>query len=297
MSDFAKLWGDEYNKCSQPLQGKGSLRTVESRTVLEGTGPLLKCLVAIDKADPIPVRDPKEREKVHGVLVKELKSFKTEAAKYGKAIDAALKTTSKDTHKDAYRALKSLRAHLDVVVTKIEHHANVTSKDTQKALDKAGERTDKEYEAARKKGLSDEQVNEEVDYAKQLKSLVQFSTAAKSAVARAKAAVQAIKSDPTPATYNQEMDTGGRNYTQQISNLVKLSKDSKCPPKVKALLNGIDGYKNELDAYGNGAKRRVADTATPADINKLLKEYVQLVKDTYPYAESLMDYLKKHKLK
>lgn len=297
MSDFAKMWGDEYNKCSQPLQGKGSIRTVESRTVLEGTGPLLKCLVAIDKADPTSVRDPKERAKVHAVLVKELKSLKAEAAKYGKAIDAALKTTSKDEYKDAYRAMKSLRAHLDFVVAKIEHHANTTDKDTQKAIDKAGERVEKETEAARKKGLDDDQVKDEVDYAKQLKSLAQISTGAKVAVARAKAAVQAIKSDPTPTTYNHEMDTGGRNYTQQISNLVKLSKDSKCPPKVKAILNGIDKYKSELDSYGNGAKRSVALNATSAEITKNLKEYVQLVKDTYPYAESLIEYLKKHKLK
>lgn len=298
MSNFAKTWGDEYNKCCKPLQGKGAIRTVESRTVLEGTGPLLKTLVAIDKNDPIALKPgSKERAAMHKALEKELKNFKSEVSKYRKILDAGIKTTDKGDYKDAYRSMKQLRAHLDNVEAMVEHHCFTTSKEAQKAQDKSYERVQKETEAARKKGLSDKEVNEEVDYAKQLRSLGQFSTAVKSAATKAKSAVQAIKADPTPDTYNKAMSEGGRNYTQQISNLVKLSKDSKCPPKVKALLSGIDKYKSSLDAYGNGDRRSIPSTTSDKDVIKYTKEYVQLLKDTGPYAEKMVEFLKKNKLK
>lgn len=296
MSDYAKTWGDEFNKCIQPLQGKGSPRTAETITVAKGSAPLLKALIAVDKLDPAVMKTGKEREKVHKALGKEVKSFKSEASKYGKLIDAAIKKTSKD-EKDAYRALKKLKAHLDNVDAMIEHHWTSSSKALDKANQKAGERIDKERDAAYKAGKSDKEVNAETDYAKQLRSLIQFPTAVKAAYTKAKSAVQSIKSDPTAATYNKEMNSGGRNYTQQVSNLIKLSKDSKCPPKVKEVLKGIEKYKSALDAYGNGDRRRIPDDTSEKDVIAYLKTFARLLKETYPYAEDMMAYLKKHKMK
>ncbi|MCF6285816.1 MAG: hypothetical protein L3K26_11550, partial [Candidatus Hydrogenedentes bacterium] len=105
------------------------------------------------------------------------------------------------------------------------------------------------------------------------------------------------KSDPTVATYNKEMNSGGRNYTQQVSNLIKLSKDSKCPPKVKAVLKGVEKYKTALDLYGNGDRRRIPDDTSDKDVMTYLKNFAKLLKETYPYAEDMMAYLKKHKMK
>ena len=296
MSDFAKQWGDEYNKCSIPLQGKGSKRMPEQLAVVSGSAPLLKGLIGVDKNDPTQVRGDKEKAATHKALVKEAKGYSSAASKYKKLIDVAIKATSKD-EKDAYRALKKLAAHLDFISAKVEHHVVGLSKENAKALAKAGDRVEKETKAARDKGLSDKEVNAEVDYAKQLKSLSQFPTAMGQAYNKAKSAVQSIKSDPTPATYNTEMFSGGRNYTQQVSNLIKLSKDSKCPPKVKALLKGVEKYKNGLDAYGNGERRSIAADATEKEVLTYLKTFAKLVKETYPYEDEMIKFLKKNKIK
>ena len=93
------------------------------------------------------------------------------------------------------------------------------------------------------------------------------------------------------------MNSGGRNYTQQVSNLIKLSKDSKCPPKVKEILKGLSKYKAALDAYGDGNRRRIPDDTSDKDVMIYLKNFAKLLKETYPYAEDMMTYLKKHKMK
>lgn len=297
MSDFAKRWGDGYNKQVQPLQGKGSPRTAEVITVAKGSGPLLKALVAVDGTDPTKVNPGKERDKLHEGLTKAAKTYKSESSKYGKLIDTAIKATSKGEHPDAFRALKSLKAHLEHIDAAIEHHIATSSKAAEKAQVAARARVENETESARKKGKSDAEVKEEVDYAKQLVQFTQFATQSKTVATKAKAAIQAIKADPTPATYNDVMDKGGRNYTQLMSNLIKLSKDSKCPPKVKELLNGLDKYKAGLDAYGGGDRRKVPLTFTKDQVIAYTKEYVQVVKETYPYAEKLQAFLKKNKLK
>ena len=297
MSDFAKKWGEGYNKCIQPLQGKGSPRTKETISVAEDSAPLLKALIAIDKTDPMTKNAGKEREKLHKGLEKEVKGFKSAASKYKKLIAAAVKTTDKGDHKDAYRSLKTLGAHLDTVDAAIDHHLFTSSKQFEKDSMKARERVEKETDKAQKKGLSDVDVNKEADYAKQLRQLTQFSTQVKTVATKAKSAVQAIKADPTPKTYNDVMESGGRNYTQQFVNLIKLSKDAKCPPKVKELLKGLDGYRSGLSAYGDGNRRRIPLDTPEKDVLAYNKEFVQLLKATYPYAEKMQAYLKKHKLK
>jgi len=297
MSDFAKKWGDGYNKHIQALQGKGSPRTGEVIDVVKGSAPLVKALVEIDGSDPTAKNPGKERDALYKAMEKGIKNFKGAAAKYGKLIDTAVKATGKGEYPEAYRSLKALKAHLDHTEASIEHHAATTSKEQIKAQDKASEKIAKETQKARDKGLSDKEVNQEVDYSKQLRQLIQFSTQVKTVATNAKAAVQAIKSDPTPATYNEVMDRGGRNYTQQFSNLIKLSKDSKCPPKVKELLKGLDRYSSGLDAYGNGNRRTIPTTTSREDVLAYNKEFVQLLKNTYPYAEAMQAYLKKHKLK
>ena len=220
MSDFTKKWGDGFNKHVQPLQGKGSPHTPEVMSVAKDTAPLVKALVAIDKTDPTTKNPGKERDALHKGLEKEFKNFKAAAAKYGKTIDIALKNTDKGLHKDAYRAMKSMKAHLEHIEASVEHHLVTSSKEQMKAQEKMSDRIDKETKKARDKGLDDKAVNQEVDYSKQIKQLIQFSTQVKTVATNAKAAVQSIKSDPTPATYNAVMDKGGRNYTQQFSNLI-----------------------------------------------------------------------------
>lgn len=297
MSDYAKKWGDGYNKYIQPLQGKGSTRMPEQLEVVSSSGPLLKALIAIDKTDPTTKNPGKERDALYKGLEKEMKGYKSASTKYSKLIGVAIKATDKSTYKDAYRSLKSLEAHLKELDAALEHHLYTSSKQFDKDAKSARDRVTDETDKARAKGKSDAEIKVEVDYAKQLAQLSQFSTQVKTVAAKAKAAVQAIKSDPTPKTYNDVMDRGGRNYTQQFSNLIKLSKDAKCPPKVKEILKGLESHKAGLDAYGNGDRRKIELTATEKDVLAYNKDFVNLLKATYPYAEKMQAYLKKNKLK
>ncbi|MBX3179063.1 MAG: hypothetical protein KF886_17040 [Candidatus Hydrogenedentes bacterium] len=297
MSDFAKRWGDVYNKQVQPLQGKGSPRSAEVITVAKGSAGLLKALVELDKNDPMQKNAGKEREALHKTFEKAAKTYKSESARYGKLIDAAIKATGKGEYPEAFRALKSLKAHLDHTDASVEHHAATTTKDADKAQTAARDRVEKEKAEGRKKGKTDEEINKDTEYAKQLIQFTQFATQSKTVATKAKSAVQAIKADPTPQTYNDAMDKGGRNYTQLMSNLIKLSKESKCPPKVKELLNGLDKYKAGLDAYGGGDRRKIPLTTTRDEVLRYNKEYVEILKATYPYAEKLQAFLKKNKLK
>ncbi len=296
MPNFMKLWMDDYNKCCIPLQGKGAKKLPEHLAVVRGNLGVDAALKKVDANDPFSKNAGKERDAIHKVLEKEVKGYEAEAAKYKKLIDAALKVTAK-TEKDAYRALKKLAAHLDLITAQIVHHMTTYSKESTKATAKADARVEKETKAAQKKGLSDDDVKKEVDYAKQLKSLSQFPTAVVTAYAKAKVTVQNIKSDPTPATYNKEMEAGGRNYTQQLGNLIKLSKDSKCPPDLKVILKGIDAYKGAVDAYGNGPRRKIADDTSEKNVLDFLKGFARLVKESYPFATEMKEYLKNHKLK
>lgn len=295
MSNFLKEWGGEYNTCIVPLQGKNS-KLAEHAAVVKGTLPLEKSLATIDKLDPSTMKAGSDRDSTCKALEKELKVYNGEVAKYKKVITAALAVTPK-TSKEAYRALKKLDAHLAAVTAKVAHLAASESAEGKKKGEKAGERVEKETAAGRKKGMTDDELKKATDYAKQLKSLSQFPTAVETAYTKAKMTVQVIKSDPTVATYNKEMDAGGRNYTQQVGNLIKLSKDSKCPSDVQKLLKGIEKFKGGLDAYGNGDRRKLPDKTSSQDVLTYLKGFAKLVKETYPYAESMKAYLKKHALK
>ncbi|MCF6285815.1 MAG: hypothetical protein L3K26_11545 [Candidatus Hydrogenedentes bacterium] len=274
MSDFAKKWSQEYDKNFQSLKGKDSPKGAEIDAVTKSAAPLLKALTAIDKIDPAKKSAGKEREKACAELEKEAKNFTTAAAKFSKAIDEAVKKTSKTASKGAYRALKSLRAQLNDLNARMEQHLSDAAK-----TGNAGD--------AKKGG----------DDAKPLKALGQFSTAVKTAATKVKVGVQTIKSTPTPATYNEVMKEAGKKYTKLFTDLLKLSKDSKCPAEVKTLLKGLDKHSADLAAYGGGNKSTAPKAASEKEVLALLKSFVKVLKETYAYAEKVQEYLKKNKTK
>lgn len=295
---YANEWGTVYNKSILAFTGRNKVAVRELENVVKGTSELVAALALLDQHEFATVRDEKEREKAHkafGVALK--KKFEPAKKKYMAVLDTAIDKTDKDLHPEAYREVKTMSAHLDWMAKKLVNDWTQATKALKAADAKAGKRVEKETNMAREQKLDDNQVKREVDYAKQLRSLVSFPTAIKQASARALVAIQAIKKEPTPAVYNNQIDKGGRNYTQQMSNLIKLSRDPKCPEKVVQLLAGLDAYATQLDAFGNGAKRSVPDTTSTQQIKVLITEYAKLFKDTLPYADKLAEHMKKHPLK
>ena len=297
MSTYAKDWGDVWNKSMVPFTKARRGLIPELDAVWKGTGPLVKSLSALDQNDPgrLDRNKLKERKKALDASLKEFKTLQKEAAKYAKLIDLAFKNTDKDLQKECYRELKVLRAHLDWVEKAVHNALTLQSEEYQKQDAKAAANIKAAQEKARSEGKNDEEVKVATAFHKYIKLLVMFPTAAKAAGAVALKAIQAIKAEPTKAVYDKEMDHGGRNYTQQINNVIELARHKDCPADLRMALRGLVGYGAALKEFGGGAKRNAPQGADANAILGLVKEYSLLVKATIGYVDVVSNYVKKNK--
>lgn len=103
-----------------------------------------------------------------------------------------------------------------------------------------------------------------------------FLSSLKAEVAKALAAAQRVKADPTPDTYNAEMYKAGRNVTQIIGNIPKLTaKGYALPPSIPANYAQLG---QPLVPFGNGNLASVPKTATAATILANIKTFNQAIK-------------------
>ena len=293
---FSTDWGNAFNKAILAFTGRNKVAVRELENVVKGTSPLVQSLVKLDANNPRDAK-PADKPKVLKAFEKELKGpFAKECKKYEGTLDTALKRTDKDIHPEAYRQLKVLKTQLALVASQAESTYTTSSKETAKAMDKLGAQVDKEQAKLRGKGLDDDAINDQTYLLKAKKLLLIYIPAGKVAMSKAVAAIQAIKSDPTPKTYNAAMPTGGRDLSQQFANLIKIveSPNAKDWPLVKALPN-LSGHKARLAAFGNGSKRTVPDTATKAQVLALCTEFSTMVKALMPVHEIGVAQVKKMK--
>jgi hypothetical protein len=296
---FVDQWGKVWDKSILAFTGRNKVAVRELEDVVKGTGELVRSLNVIDKSDPVkfPANKPKERNAALSICEKELKVLQKQVNVYGKSVDVAIKATDKDLHPAAYRELKVIRTHLNWLLSAVTSHLTLASKDTQATNEKVTEKIKKEEEQLYKKGLDDNQVKEATQLLKFAKLLVAFPTAAKTGAAVALKAIQTIKADPTPSTYNKEMDHGGRNYTQQLNNVIALAKHKDAPDDFKDLVKDLVQYDAALKAFGGGNKRSVELNADQQTILQLVKEYSGLVKATIGYVDDVNKYLTHNKKK
>jgi hypothetical protein len=303
---FANEWGKVFDKSILPFTGRNKVAVRELEDVVKGTTALVGSLAVIDKADPGTAKSPGEKKTLLATRVKEFtKVFQKEKVKYAGFLDKAISKTDKAMWPDAYRELKVLRAHLNWVESAIENQIVTSSKETQAMSEKASEAIKKKEKEIRKQaemenktiGESDQAVKEGTQFLKYAKLLVTFPTAAKTGAARALKAIKAVKADPTPATYNSEIDHGGRNYTQQMNNVIALTRDRNCPDDLRQELAGLVQYDAPLKEYGGGARRTVDQGTAPNVILQLIDQYSTLVKNTIGYIDVVSKYLAKNKKK
>lgn len=292
---FADDWGSVYNKGILAFTGRKKVAVHELEEVVKGTSALVTSLAALDRTDPAEGR-PEEAAAKHKAFIAEQKKLAKAADKYAAVLDGAIAATDKILHAEAYRELKVLRKQLDLVVAKVESKAVSASKEYGKAQTKLSAEIQKTENKLRGEGLDDNQVNAEINYLRQQRLLVGWPALTKAALAKAAAAVPKIKADPTPATYKREMAAGGRDISQQMSNLIKLISDPKCPDSLSEQMAGLADHGANLAAFGNGDKREVAGNATAPEVLARIKEFAELTKALVPYYDRMVKYLSKHKL-
>ncbi|HEY1068528.1 MAG TPA: hypothetical protein VGE52_20560, partial [Pirellulales bacterium] len=145
-------------------------------------------------------------------------------------------------------------------------------------------------------GRGNDEIRAAVHFIQQQTAMKVFPAASKSALAKARAAIQKIKSNPTKAGYDAAMDDGARALTQVCSNLAKLMDNAQCPAKLRSSLIGLKAVSRELDEFGGGAKRTVPDGTQSAAILLLNKEFKRHVDAAEQFFPIVVEFLKKHKL-
>jgi hypothetical protein len=294
---FVDEWGSVYNTCVVEFTGRnGAIATSvpQLKAVVENSGPLLTVLGALDNAlpekpSPGSVKDFDKKYKVWCTEQTKLNSVANSYNVFVKAALVALKAREAE-FPSAYRAVKVLAKSMNDIVFRAQKQTATLSSEVQKASAKIDAKVEKEQEKLRKQGMLDDAIKVELNWLRQQKMLMQFPTSFRAAHAKAEAIVQKIKLKPTKETYDKEM-AGARDMTQNMSNVIKLLADAKCPDDLKQAVNGIAAHKPQLDAFGNGPKKTVGADKTKDQILAQLKEFSTLIKAMSPFAESLGRYL------
>lgn len=300
---FAKSWGDTYNKANVVFSKDINTANKTDRklggalkTLLEDANrPLgfISALDVLDKQDLFAGNAKAEAE-----LPAKIKSFKAaldkveaEKKKYVKVLDDATKlkptikdkngydlpTPIKDAYPDTYRQLKIMQTEVEAVfqrasnlLTDALNHAKVAKiqAEKNKAMDKAPKG---EEGNAAVKAISNEAV---------LKTaLLKFAPSFKSAMAKGAGVIQKIKASPNVATYNAEMNNGGRDISQNLLNLVKIKADAKFKGTTLAKKLPDPGQMaRDIIPFANGDKRNLPLTATEQDVKQALTEFTALYK-------------------
>lgn len=300
---FAKSWGDTYNKANVVFSKDINTANKTDRklggalkTLLEDANrPIgfVSALDVLDKQDLFAGNAKAEAE-----LPAKIKSFKAaldkveaEKKKYVKVLDDAIKlkptikdkngydlpTPIKDAYPDTYRQLKIMQTEVEAVfqrasnlLTDALNHAKVAKiqAEKNKAMDKAPKG---EEGNAAVKAISNEAV---------LKTaLLKFAPSFKSAMAKGAGVIQKIKASPNVATYNAEMNNGGRDISQNLLNLVKIKADAKFKGTTLAKKLPDPGQMaRDIIPFANGDKRNLPLTATEQDVKQALTEFTALYK-------------------
>lgn len=296
--DFVTEWGHLYNAASAAFSKDvaaatkgGSQEGAAVSKVLSvpknGTAPLVQSLDRIGKLD-LQTLTGKALETKLAALSKELKTLSSEAKKYTTALDAAIngevaisstvKQKVKDRLPDSYRQLKLLKTGLAAIEARLANEFKTYSQ--ANAVQKIADKQAKGMNKARGEGNEDKAKAIEAE-ARLKKLLLSLSTSFNSSMKKGALVIQKIKAKPDVATYNKEMDRGGRDIRQNVLNigLMKINPGTKDLKEVKALpAPGSLTTEIEEFATDTGGLRRLPDTASQADVLRAAAKFTALHK-------------------
>jgi hypothetical protein len=269
----------------------------------KGTAGIVASLSRMAKIPEVRGTDEKLHKARTDAIGKELKTLSVEAKKYVTVLDAVIngevkvgqfkKAKVKDQLPESYRQLKLLKTGLLSIEARVAnyHKGQSVAKESRKIdakkeedMKKARKAEDKAREAgnAAKASEAGDKAKAIQAEARLKKMLLEQATQYKAAMAKGALVIQKIKQSPDVATYNKEMNNGGRDIRQQILNIgnMKTNPGLKDLKEVKALpAPGTLAQRIEVYATDTGGRRRLADTATKADVAQALADFTALFKE------------------
>lgn len=300
---FSKEWIDIYNKANvafskdintanKVVKGRGNTLKELLEDVNNASG-LSNALSLLDKTDLFAGNDRAAAELPTKIKVFKaaLEKVETEKKKFIKATEQTLKlkvtvkdkngydlpTPLKDAYPDTYRHIKIMGTEVEAIFQRASNlladalnHEKIIKIQAEKtkAMDKApkGEEGNDAIKA-----ISTEAV---------LKTaLLKFAPSFKSAMAKGAVVIQKIKASPDVNTYNEHMNDGGRDISQNLLNLGKIKADSKFKSTALAKKLPDPGQMaTDIVPFANGNKRRLPLNATEQDVKNALAEFTALYK-------------------
>ncbi len=300
---FAKSWGDTYNKANVAFskdintanktdKGQGGALKQMLDDANKPFG-LITALDVLDKQDLFAGSDKAAAELPAKIKLYKAALDKVEAEKkkYAKVLDEAIKLKPtikdknglnlpmplKDAYPDTYRQLKIMQAEVEAIFQRASNQL-VDALNKQK-LDKIQAEKNKAMDKAPKDESGNAAVKAASDEAVLKIALLKFAPSFKSAMAKGAGVIQKIKASPNVATYNTEMNNGGRDISQNLLNLGKIKADAKFKSTALAKKLADPGQMaRDIIPFANGAKRSLPLTASEKDVKDALAEFTTLYK-------------------
>lgn len=303
LTTFVNDWGSTYNKANVVFSkdintSNKSDKNVGSQLKLmleDANKPsgVLATLAAIDKID-LASGSAKDLAALPGqikLFKATLAKLESETKKYVKVIDDTLKVKItmkdkngynlpaplKDAFPDTYRQLKVMQTDVQAIYARasnaLEAAVNTEKRDKIEAEKNKAKAKVPDGEAG---NAALKQISEE---AAMKNLLLAFAPGFKSSMAKGAVVIQKIKASPEVATYNEHMNNGGRDISQNLVNLGKL----KANPKFKgtALAKKLvdpGQMAKDILPFANGDLRHLPLTATPKEVVTALASFTALYK-------------------
>lgn len=275
MPDWNKDWNKLTDKPLALIQDRKYKELPGRDVVVTTMNRMFQATTSQDTCDPIEApRGSKATEKDNmnkrlEMFGKNLALFKKDGAKMVTALKQMLAATSKATEAELYRNLKVVITGTDAFVARMEQHAATWANKAKD--DKSWDKVQEVQDPTDRKAASEARALEI--------SLRDLRVSLNASLKKALAAAQRIKSDPTAATYNTEIDKGGRDLYMSLVAIQKIKGDTKLGPKAKKI-PAPGTLLVDIKQYGEsaGSFRTLPDNSTDVQVKAQIKLFGQLVK-------------------
>jgi len=293
---LCKVWNATFNKCVISFTGRKKVDIDELEPILKESGPFVTALETLDKIDIFTSEEL--RKKNFKAFVAANKQLKKVAKVYSTKIDLALKAVDKAAHPQIHKDIKLLSKQIDAFLSEVDAAEQTHTNEAKKQQNNAFDEGKKQRAKLQKQGFENQDLKEKMNYFTKSRVLVSFPVNGKKALSDGALAIQKLKADPTPATYNSVFSGNGpgRVVSTQFLNVSYLVQHADAPADLKQEMSAIRTWDNELGAFGDGAKNSVAPNATKELILERAGEFKAMLVGLTPLYTKLCTYLKKHKI-
>jgi hypothetical protein len=304
MSDYTTEWGNVFNKAA--IAFANDIKAIKKDNMADGKAleamldgvqrPLgvLGALAAIDKISLAAGSDkdraalPANIKLFKAALTKLQSEVKKYTAELAETEKAKLTRTDKNGYRlpvplkevcpASYRQVKILKSDVVAIVARAENALDSAEKTGKIAKIQA----EKDKAKDKVKGTDDKanaKIGDIQNEAAMKTMLLKFAPAFKSSMLKGAAVIQKIKASPDVATYNAQMNDGGRDISQNLVNIQKLKADAKFKgTSLAKKLPDPGPLAKAILPFANGDMRNLPKTASADDVKKALADFTVLYK-------------------